>query len=142
MNPVRLKFTRAGNFEPEGVEHFLTIWRMESIMSIKNKIRKALKSQSTYSRDLETCIAMAAGSYYAFLLAQQDIECLTSTYLTEITREGNEKLVPHPAFKVLKDTQEMVRRSLRELGLTLGTLSTGDNDPLDDMLDKAGKEAE
>lgn len=115
---------------------------MESIMSIKNKIRKALKSQSTYSRDLETCIAMAAGSYYAFLLAQQDIECLTSTYLTEITREGNEKLVPHPAFKVLKDTQEMVRRSLRELGLTLGTLSTGDNDPLDDMLDKAGKEAE
>ena len=82
MNPVRLKFTRAGNFEPEGVEHFLTIWRMESIKSIKNKIRKALKSQSTYSRDLETCIAMAAGSYYAFLLAQQDIERLTSTYLT------------------------------------------------------------
>lgn len=139
---MRLKFTRAGNFEPEGVEHFLTIWRMESIMSIKNKIRKALKNQNTYSKDLETCISMAAGSYYAFLLAQKDIEILTCTFLTEITREGNEKLVPHPAFKVLKDAQEMVRRSLRELGLTLGTLSTGDNDPLEDMLDRARKEEE
>lgn len=36
----------------------------------------------------------------------------------------------------------MVRRSLRELGLTLGTLSTGDNDPLEDMLDRARKEEE
>ena len=111
-------------------------------MSIKNKIRKALKNQNTYSKDLETCISMAAGSYYAFLLAQKDIGILTCTFLTEITREGNEKLVPHPAFKVLKDAQEMVRRSLRELGLTLGTLSTGDNDPLEDMLDRARKEEE
>lgn len=67
---------------------------------------------------------------------------LTTTFVEEKTREGNSKLVPHPAFKVLKDTQEMVRRSLRELGLTLGTLSTGDNDPLEDMLDRAGKEVE
>lgn len=115
---------------------------MEKITNIKSRIRKALKNQNTYSKDLETCISMAAGSYYAFLLAQRDIESLTCTFLTEITREGNEKFVPHPAFKVLKDAQEMVRRSLRELGLTLGTLSTGDNDPLEDMLDRARKEEE
>lgn len=125
-----------------GHEKYLQIRIMETIVTIKNRIRKALKNQNTYSKDLETCIAMAAGSYYAFLLAQEDVGKLESTFVEEKTREGNSKLVPHPAFKVLKDTQEMVRRSLRELGLTLGTLSTGDNDPLEDMLDRAGKEVE
>lgn len=125
-----------------GHEKYLQIRIMETIVTIKNRIRKALKNQNTYSKDLETCIAMAAGSYYAFLLAQEDVGKLESTFVEETTREGNSKLVPHPAFKVLKDTQEMVRRSLRELGLTLGTLSTGDNDPLEDMFDRAGKEVE
>lgn len=125
-----------------GYEKYLQTGIMETIVTIKSRIRKALKNQNTYSKDLETCIAMAAGSYYAFLLAQEDVGKLTTTFVEEKTREGNSKLVPHPAFKVLKDTQEMVRRSLRELGLTLGTLSTGDNDPLDDMLDRAGKEVE
>ena len=123
-----------------GYEKYLQIRIMETIVTIKSRIRKALKNQNTYSKDLETCIAMAAGSYYAFLLAQEDVGKLTTTFVEEKTREGNSKLVPHPAFKVLTDTQEMVRRSLRELGLTLGTLSTGDNDPLEDMLDRAGKE--
>lgn len=123
-----------------GYEKYLQIRIMETIVTIKSRIRKALKNQNTYSKDLETCIAMAAGSYYAFLLAQEDVGKLKTTFVEETTREGNSKLVPHPAFKVLKDTQEMVRRSLRELGLTLGTLSTGDNDPLEDMLDRAGKE--
>lgn len=125
-----------------GYEKYLQTGIMETIVTIKSRIRKALKNQNTYSKDLETCIAMAAGSYYAFLLAQEDVGKLTTTFVEEKTREGNSKLVPHPAFKVLKDTQEMVRRSLRELGLTLGTLSTGDNDPLEDMLDRAWKEAE
>lgn len=125
-----------------GYEKYLQTGIMETIVTIKSRIRKALKNQNTYSKDLETCIAMAAGSYYAFLLAQEDVGKLTTTFVEEKTREGNSKLVPHPAFKVLKDTQEMVRRSLRELGLTLGTLSTGDNDPLEDMLDRAWKEVE
>lgn len=125
-----------------GYEKYLQTGIMETIVTIKSRIRKALKNQNTYSKDLETCIAMAAGSYYAFLLAQEDVGKLTTTFVEEKTREGNSKLVSHPAFKVLKDTQEMVRRSLRELGLTLGTLSTGDNDPLEDMLDRAGKEVE
>lgn len=125
-----------------GYEKYLQTGIMETIVTIKSRIRKALKNQNTYSKDLETCIAMAAGSYYAFLLAQEDVGKLTTTFVEEKTREGNSKLVPHPAFKVLKDTQEMVRRSLRELGLTLGTLSTGDNDPMEDMLDRAWKEVE
>lgn len=112
---------------------------METIVSIKARIRRALKNQNTYSKDLETCISMAAGSYYAFLLAQRDMEMLESTYVSEVTREGNVKLVPHPTFRVLKDAQEMVRRSLRELGLTLGTLSTGDNDPLEELMVRASR---
>ena len=125
-----------------GYEKYLQTGIMETIVTIKSRIRKALKNQNTYSKDLETCIAMAAGSYYAFLLAQEDVGKLTTTFVEEKTREGTSKLVPHPAFKVLKDTQEMVRRSLRALGLTLGTLTTGDNDPLDDMSDRAGKEVD
>ena len=111
-----------------------------TVGNIKSKIRKALKNQNTYSKDLETCIGMAAGSYYAFLLAQQDIESLSCTFVAEKSREGNNRLVPHPAFRVLKDASEMTRKSLRELGLTLNTLSTDDNDLLEDLVDAVDKE--
>ena len=113
---------------------------IQSISNIKSKIRKALRNQKTYSKDLETCIGMAAGSYYAFLLAQQDIEKLDCTYVTEKSREGNDRLVPHPAFRVLKEAAEMTRKSLRELGLTLNTLSTDEDDPLEDLVNSVGTE--
>ncbi len=108
---------------------------METVKSIKAKIRSALKRQNTYSRDLEICIGMVAGSYYAFLLAQNDIEDLTSSFVEEMSRENNIKLVPHPAFKTLKDSQESVRKGLRELGLTLSTLSVSDDDELSDLIE-------
>ena len=113
---------------------------IQTVSNIKSKIRKALKNQKTYSKDLETCIGMAAGSFYAFLLAQQDIEELPCTFVSEKSREGNERLVPHPAFRVLKDASEMTRKSLRELGLTLNTLSTDDDDPLEDLMNDVGME--
>ncbi len=78
---------------------------------------------------------MVAGSYYAFLLAQTDIEKLTCSYVEEKTRENNIKLVPHPAFKTLKDSQESVRKGLRELGLTLSTLTVDDEDELGKLID-------
>jgi hypothetical protein len=107
-----------------------------TLKKIESKIKKALKSQKSYSPDLDTCITMAAGSFYAFLVALDDIQKLEKSYVVETSREGNERMVPHPAFRVLRDTQEMVRRSLRELGLTLNTLSTDDDDALEDMLKK------
>nr|DAH28484.1 MAG TPA: terminase small subunit [Caudoviricetes sp.] len=113
---------------------------MESLQKIELKIKKALRNQKSYSKDLDTCITMAAGSYYAFLVALEDIKELDKSYVIEKSREGNDRMVPHPAFRVLKDTQEMVRRSLRELGLTLGTLSTEDEDALEDMLNRVEAE--
>lgn len=107
-----------------------------SVKAIEGKIKKALKNQNRYSADLELCISMAAGSYYAFLLALADVQNLKSACVTEISREDNERTMPHPAFKVLKDTQEMVRRSLCELGLTVKTLATDEGDVLDDVIKK------
>lgn len=118
----------------------IKINKMESLQKIELKIKKALRNQKSYSKDLDTCITMAAGSYYAFLVALEDIKKLDKSYVIEKSREGNDRMVPHPAFRVLKDTQEMVRRSLRELGLTLGTLSTEDEDALEDMLNRVEAE--
>ena len=101
---------------------------------IEDKIRESLKNQNRYSPDLEVCINMAAGSYHAFLMALKEVQNLKSTCSVEISREGNERAAPHPAFKVLKDTQEMVRRSLCELGLTVKTLATDDSDVLEEVL--------
>ena len=108
---------------------------METVKSIKSKIRSALKRQGTYSKDLEICIGTAAGSYYAFLLSQRDIESLKRSFVEEVSREGNKKLVPHPAFKTLKDSQESVRKALRELGLTMSTLVVDEDDELGKLID-------
>ena len=114
---------------------------MEELKRIESKIRKAVRNQGNYSKDLEVCISMAAGSYLAFTLALRDIEGLERTFVSEVSREGNTRLVPHPAFRVLKDAQEMVRRSLRELGLTLGTLTGDEDDPLERMMEDVEREA-
>lgn len=106
------------------------------LSKIESKIRKALKNQKRYSADLELCISMAAGSYYAFLVALNEVENLTECCVEEISREGNKRKIPHPAFRILKDAQEMVRRSLCELGLTVKTLSTDDGDELENMIKK------
>lgn len=103
---------------------------------IEDKIRKALNNQNRYSPDLEICISMAAGSYHAFLMALKEVQSLKSACTVEISREGNERSAPHPAFRVLKDTQEMVRRSLCELGLTVKTLATDEGDIFEDMINK------
>lgn len=112
---------------------------MDKVSTIKTKIRKALKNQRTYTKDLETCIGMAAGSYYTFLLAQKDIEKLECTYVIEYSREDKERLAPHPAFKVMKDSQEMTRKSLKELGLTLSTLISDDVDEFNDLVKRVSE---
>lgn len=104
-----------------------------NVKKISAIIRLALKRQGTYSKDLEVCIHSTAVSYYSVLLAQQDIENLDETFVTSLTREGNEKLDPHPAFKVLEKSQNGLIRGLRELKLTASTLATVSNDELDEM---------
>lgn len=109
---------------------------MASVGALKGRIRKALREQNNYSKDMESAILLAAGNLFAYELALKDLEELDCTYIGEKTREGNIKLVPHPAFKVFKDASESVRRSLRELQLTLATLEgTTENDDLDNLVE-------
>lgn len=108
-----------------------------TINQYKNKIRKALKDQDNYSKDMESAILLAAGNMFAYELALGDLEDLECTYVEEVSREGNIKMVPHPAFRVFKDTSESVRRSLRELQLTLATIQgSSENDDLDNLVDE------
>lgn len=109
---------------------------MASINTIKSRIRKALKEQNNYSKNMESAISLAAGNLFAYEMALADLEGLDRTFIEEVSREGNIKLVPHPAFKVFKDASESVRRALRELQLTLATLEgTTENDELDNLVD-------
>ena len=111
---------------------------MATVRSLKNKIRKALRQQGNYSKDMESAIYLAAGNLFAYELA--DLESLECSYVSEISREGNERLVPHPAFKTFKDASESVRRSLRELQLTLATLEgTTEGDELDELVSAVNK---
>lgn len=104
-----------------------------NVKKISAIIRLALKRQGTYSKDLEVCIHSTAVSYYSVLLAEQDIENLDETYVTSLTREGNEKMDPHPAFKVLERAQNGLIRGLRELKLTASTLAVVSDDELEEM---------
>lgn len=104
---------------------------MEEINKIKSRIRKALKEQGSYSKDMESIIELTAGNFVAYYLALRDVEALTESYVVEVTREGNEKLSPHPAIKTLRETTEIIRRCLRELRLTVATVDP-DNDDYDD----------
>lgn len=104
------------------------------INRIKARIRKALKDQGSYSKDMESIIELTAGNFVVYYLALQDVEALAETYVVEITREGNEKLSPHPAIKVLRDQSEMIRRCLRELRLTLATVEGGNDDEMSDLI--------
>lgn len=137
-NPL---FVRKKNYTLGGVNFFTSkrhkkpvlIKRlfMEEINKIKSRIRKALKEQGSYSKDMESIIELTAGNFVAYYLALRDVEGLTESYVVEVTREGNEKLSPHPAIKTLRETTEIIRRCLRELRLTVATVDP-DNDDYDD----------
>lgn len=112
---------------------------MIDLDDIKEKIRIAMESQGTYTEDLELCISLCAGSYVAFKIALNDITKKKKSYVIEVSREGNKKLVAHPSFKVLFDSLEVTRKQLRELGLTLQTLSSSDDDEVTDLINEVNK---
>jgi len=113
---------------------------MGDLDDAKNRIRNAMISQGTYISDLDLCIELCAGSYMAFRIALNDIsKKRMKSFVEEKTREDNKKLVAHPAFKVLFDALEVTRKQLRELGLTLQTLSASDDDEVSDLIDEVEK---
>lgn len=108
---------------------------MSEIDGIKERIKAAMESQGTYSEDLDLCIFLCAGSYLAFKIALGDITKRKKAYVTEVTRENNKKLVAHPSFKILFDSLEVTRKALRELGLTLQTLSATEDDEVGKLIE-------
>ncbi len=114
-----------------------SVCKMSDLDDIKNKIRYAMTSQGTYIPDLDLCIELCAGSYMAFRIALSDIsKKRMKSFVKEKTREENTKLVAHPAFKVLFDSLEVTRKQLRELGLTLQTLSVSEDDEVNDFINE------
>lgn len=106
------------------------------LKKVKSKIRSALKKQNTYTPEMESAIDLCAGSYMAFLKAVADIENLESVTITEKTREGNDKVMPHPAFGILTKTGETTRKALRELELTLASIGGASDDEVSDLVDE------
>lgn len=119
---------------------------MTDFDEIKQSIISAMKSQGTYSEDLELCIELCAGAFLAFKIALNDMRKKNvRSFVKEKSREDNTKLSAHPAFKVFYDSLEVARKQLRELGLTFQTLSTGDDDEVNDLINEvteAGKDGE
>lgn len=113
---------------------------MATLDDIAEKIRSAMEAQGTYTPELDLCIELCAGSYMAFRIALSDIsKKRMKSFTKEITRENNEKLVAHPAFKTLFDALEATRKQLRELGLTLQTLASGEADEVTELIDEVNK---
>ena len=110
--------------------------KITGINTIKKRLKKDLENQGSYNEGLDTLIEMTAGNIYAYYLARKDVEILKESFVVEITREGNEKLAPHPAIKIMREQTEMVRRNLRELKLTLTTADGMGDDEIDDFMDE------
>ena len=114
--------------------------KMCDLDDIKEKIRAAMESQGTYTEDLDLCITLCAGSYMAFQISLNDIsKKRMKSYVKEVSRENNDKLTAHPAFKVLFDALEATRKQLRELGLTFQALSASDDDEVNDLINEVNK---
>lgn len=107
--------------------------KLTSINTLKNRLKKALKNQGSYSDGIDILIEQTAGNLYAYNLALRDVEDLPESFVIEITREGNEKLAPHPAIAIMRNQSEMIRKQLRELRLTLATIEGIEGDELDEL---------
>ncbi|MEG1158768.1 MAG: hypothetical protein RSD70_00110 [Acidaminococcaceae bacterium] len=72
-------------------------------------------------------------------MANDQIDGLTETTVLETTRYG-EKLAPHPVFKIAKESQELITRQMKVLGLTAEDLAGEvEDDPLVDMTKRLAK---
>lgn len=106
--------------------------KIPSINALKNRLKRALKNDGSYSEGIEILIEQTAGNLYIYNLALRDVEELTESFVVEKSREGHDKKVPHPAIAIVRNQSEMIRKQLRELRLTLATADGGgDNDEID-----------
>lgn len=107
------------------------------IKDYKKDIERALKRVSRYNKGLDFQIESLANSLRALALAGEDLDKLESVTLSTVSRYGNETLIPHPVFRIQKDTQELITKQMKALGLTAEDLiGTEEDDPLIDLTKK------
>ena len=111
----------------------------KSVENYKKEIKKALRANGTYSSGLDIQITSLASAMRNLEMANDQIDGLDETTVTESTRYGS-KLAPHPVFKIAKEAQDQITRQMKALGLTAAELSgASDDDPLTDMTKKLTK---
>ena len=109
---------------------------MKLIEEYRKEIIKVLKSNKLYSRGLDFQVNSLASAMRNLDLANKDIDGLETTTVLEKTKYG-EKLAPHPVFKIAKESQELITRQMKVLGLTCGDLAADeDDDPLVNLTKK------
>jgi len=116
--------------------------KIASINSIKKRLKTALENQGSYIEGIDLLVETTAGNLYAFYLASKDVEELASSCMEEVTREGNIKLAPHPAIKIMREQSEIIRRQLRELRLTIATVEGISDDDMNDLIDSVNSVVE
>lgn len=108
----------------------------KTVADYRKEIVRALKANNRYSRGLDMQIQSLASAMRNLEMANDQIDGLTETTVLEKTRYG-EKLAPHPVFKIAKESQELITRQMKILGLTAEELAgTVDDDPLVDLTRK------
>lgn len=111
----------------------------KSVEEYRKDIVRKMKVHKTYTQALDMQIYSLASAMRNLDLANEQIDGLTEVTVLETTRYG-EKLAPHPAFKIAKDSQDMVTRQMKALSLTVEDLSgEADEDPLTDLTKKLTK---
>ena len=109
---------------------------IKTIEEYRKEIIRQLKAHKTYSKGLDMQITSLASAMRNLELANAEIDELDTTTVYERTRYG-EKLAPHPVFKVAKESQDMITRQMKALGLTAEELTgTDEDDPLIDLTKK------
>lgn len=107
--------------------------KITSLNTIKKRLKKALEEQHSYSEGLDTLIETTAISIQSLYEISSERLLMSQPTLVEKSREGNERTVANPLYKMQIEYIEQVRKQLRELRLTLDTVTGVDGDELDDM---------
>lgn len=111
----------------------------ENVSKYRSEITKALKAHRIYSKALDMQVQSLASAMRNLAMANDQIDGLTETTVLETTRYG-EKLAPHPVFKIAKESQELITRQMKVLGLTAEDLAGEvEDDPLVDMTKRLAK---
>lgn len=104
---------------------------MNTIEHYTNEIEEALRTAKKYSPGLRGKIIALAGALKTQELVNRQIEELDEVTINVVNKYGTEGIVPHPAFKIQRDNQEVIVKLMKALDLTPeGLLGTDDNDPL------------